>query len=410
MTRADPRRNADDLFELAQEAYVYALPMVVLETYRRRCMARGGMQRFLHAPRLFTASDRQITTPNCDTLYSDLWLDLSQGPARIRFPGTGERFFSLMLLDAYTNNIAVLGTRTTGPAGVDVTLIGPQHSSAGIAGEVIRAPTPTVYGLARILVDSDEDLAAARALQALLQVEAPAADPAETEPVTRDTPSDLFFAEANRLIRRNRPPVTDLALLRRIAPLGVGPDDLFDATRFSPAEAEAIEAGTRAIAARLARIQTSMARGGNGWVWPRRNLGVYGQDYFLRAAVSVGGLGALPLEEATYLRSGGTAGEPFDGRRLWRLHFAAGNELPVDAFWSLSLYEATPSGEFFFVPNPLGGTRSATAHRGCGAMPTARWTSGFPRKAPARGAKATGCRRRRGPSTCSCAATCPAAS
>ncbi|MDF1717546.1 MAG: DUF1214 domain-containing protein [Antarcticimicrobium sp.] len=67
----------------------------------------------------------------------------------------------------------------------------------------------------------------------------------------------------------------------------------------------------------------------------------------------MGGLGALPLDEATYLRSGGEKGVPFDGRRKWRMHFPPGGDLPCDAFWSLSMYEPTPLGEFFFVRNEL---------------------------------------------------------
>lgn len=351
--RPVPRPAPADLFGIAQDACLYALPLVILETFRRRRMASGGMHRLHHARRLLSHKDRQITTPNNDTLYTDFWLDLRRGPARVRVPGTGERYFSLMLLDFYTNNFAVLGTRTTGPEDVEITLIGPDAPAEGLSGEVIRAPTPMVFGLARILVDGPEDLAAARAVQDRIGLEAPAHDDAEGPWIKRDAPWPEFFAEANRLIRINRPPTTDLALLRRIAPLGIGPDQVFDPAAFTPDEAEAIAEGLRAASERMARIQTSMAKGGRGWVWPRRNLGLYAQDYFLRAAVAVGGLGALPLDEATYLRSGGARGEAFDGRRLWRLHFPAGADLPVNSFWSLSMYEPTPEGEFFFVRNPI---------------------------------------------------------
>ncbi|MGY6534656.1 MAG: DUF1254 domain-containing protein [Pararhodobacter sp.] len=347
------RPAAADFHAITQDAYMYALPLVILETFRRRRMASGGMHRLHHARRLLHYKDRQITTPNNDTLYTDLWLDLRKGPARVRIPGTDNRYFSLMLMDWYTNVFAVLGTRTTGPEAVDVTLIGPEASAEGLQGEVIRAPTPMVFGLARILVDGPDDLPGAHAVQDGITLQAPQHDGAEGALVMRDAPWDAFLAEANRLIRQNPPPATDLALLRRIAPLGIGPDQRFDPGAFTPDEADAIAAGMQTVSDRLARIQTSMAKGGQGWVWPRHNLGIYGQDYFLRAVVAVGGLGALPLEEATYLRSGGARGEKFDGRRLWRLHFPAGGALPVKAFWSLSMYEPTPGGEFFFVRNEI---------------------------------------------------------
>ena len=43
----------------------------------------------------------------------------------------------------------------------------------------------------------------------------------------------------------------------------------------------------------------------------------------------------------------------FDGTKAWRLHFPADQPLPVKSFWSLSLYEATADGQFFFTDNPL---------------------------------------------------------
>ncbi|HVE54289.1 MAG TPA: DUF1214 domain-containing protein, partial [Ramlibacter sp.] len=43
----------------------------------------------------------------------------------------------------------------------------------------------------------------------------------------------------------------------------------------------------------------------------------------------------------------------FDGTQAWRLHFPADAPLPVNSFWSLSLYEAMDDGQFFFCDNPL---------------------------------------------------------
>ncbi|MFV0473438.1 MAG: DUF1254 domain-containing protein, partial [Pikeienuella sp.] len=350
MNQQPARVDAAAFFQIAQDAFMYAIPLMCLEGFRRRRMAAGGMARVLHARKLLHHRSRQITTPNNDTLYTDFWLDLNAGPARIRIPGTGERYFSLALMDAYTNNFAVLGTRTTGPEAVDFTLIGPDAPAAGIEGRVLRAPTPAVLCLARVLVDGPEDIAAANAIQDEIQLEAPETPDGTDRPaIPRDAPWREFFAEANRLIRDNPPPLSDLALLRRIAPLGIGPDQEFDPDGFTAEEAEAIEAGHKTAADRLARVQTSLGKGGRGWVTPRSKLGDYGEDYFLRAVVAVGGLAALPLEEATYLRSGGVNGREFNGGNLWRLHFPAGEALPADSFWSLSMYEPTPEGEFFFV-------------------------------------------------------------
>lgn len=362
-------RNVADFAAIGSEAYLYALPLLALETFRRRRIAYGEMHSTLHARKLLNHRSRQITTPNNDTLYTDIWLDLDQGPAQVSVPGGGGRYISLHLLDAYTNTIAVLGTRTTGSDTVEVTLVGPKASAEQIEGPVIRCPTPSVLCLYRIIAEDPDDLTWPRAIQDEIKLQSPNFKGNEGPEVDRHAPWQSFFAEANRLIRHNPPPASDIGIMRRIAPLGIGPEDNFDPSRFSEEEAEAIAEGLRTSAERMARIQVSIAKGGRGWVYPRRNLGVYGQDYFLRAAVAVGGLGALPLEEASYYRSGGAKGESFDGNRMWRLHFPPGQMLPADAFWSLSLYEPTPEGEFYFVDNPL--RRYAIGDRTPGLRPNA---------------------------------------
>eukprot|EP01035_Chromulina_nebulosa_P016229 gene16229-21508_t len=150
----------------------------------------------------------------------------------------------------------------------------------------------------------------------------------------------------------NPPPATDGAILKVMAPLGL---DDFDPGRFSPAEVAAIEAGV--VQAR-ADAQRSGLRGPgfiNGWTYPYARLGVFAQEYGYRASVAIGGLAALPPEEAMYMRAKGDLPRAlFDGRAAWRLHFPADHLLPVNSFWSLCLYEATQDGQFFFADNPLG--------------------------------------------------------
>ncbi|MDG9427177.1 hypothetical protein OLF90_10910, partial [Streptococcus pneumoniae] len=69
------------------------------------------------------------------------------------------------------------------------------------------------------------------------------------------------------MMRNNPPPVTDLALLRRIVPLGLT-DASFDASRFTAEEREAIARGV--VSARtLVRSGGGIgARVRNGWIEP----------------------------------------------------------------------------------------------------------------------------------------------
>lgn len=339
-----------DLRTAAREAWLYALPLVEIATTRARGQALGHkMGVFAHVRTLADHRHRTVTTPNNDTLYSTAQIDLSAGPVSITLPAAGERYFSLALMDAYSNNFAILGTRTTGPEGFTFRLVGPRDAADGPRD--LRSPTDHVWALARLLVDGPHDLEAARAVQAGLSMQGPAAEPPGPY-AQRGAPWADYFTTAAALMALNPPPLTDHALVRRLAPLGL-PDD-FDPSRFGEAEVAEIEAG-------VAEARQAARRGGlggaafiEGWSYPTSRLGDFGQDYGLRASVALSGLAALPPVEAMYMRAEGEGpGNLYDGTKSWRLHFAADRRLPVNAFWSLSLYEATPEGQFFFTDNPL---------------------------------------------------------
>lgn len=334
----------------ARDAFVYALPLIEVATTRQRGMALSQtMGAFTHVRSLANHKHRAVTTPNTDTLYSTAHIDLSAGPVTIVLPAAGERYLSLALMDAYTNNFAVLGTRTTGPEGGTFRLVGPAEAAEGPG--VIRAPTNHVWALARILVDGPHDLEACRAVQAGVSMQGPACEPPGPY-AGRAADWRAYFASAAALMAANPPPATDLALLRSIAPLG--PED-FDPDRFNATEIAEIEAGI-AEGRKTVRGGGGLAGGApiDGWTYPAARLGEFGQDYALRGTVALGGLAALPPVEAMYMQAHGPGPRGlFDGTKGWRLTFPAEAPLPVNAFWSLSLYEALDNGQFFFCDNPL---------------------------------------------------------
>lgn len=152
------------------------LPLIEVARTRARHLERGlPMNFFGHGPRLADHTTRTVTTPNNDTLYSVAHVDLSQGPVSIVLPRTGGRYLSLALMDAYTNNFAVLGTRTTGDDGGYFTIVGPYDAAEG--PNVVRSPTPHVWALGRVLVEAPHDLAAARLVQAGITMQGPRVAP-----------------------------------------------------------------------------------------------------------------------------------------------------------------------------------------------------------------------------------------
>jgi len=338
------------LRDAAGEAWLYSLPLIEIATTRARGAARGGkLNTMAHIPKLADHRARDVTTPNHDTLYSSAQLDLRAGPITFSLPATGDRYFSLALMDAYSNNFAILGTRTTGPNGGLFQLVGPDEAATG--DHIIRAPTYHVWALARILVDGPDDIDAARAIQTQLSLQGPVLESSE-QYAGRSAPWQDYFASADALMALNPPPVTDLALLRRIAPLGIGKGG-FNAAQFSAAQVAAIEEGITLARKSIRGSGIAKAKVIDGWSYPSYELGDFAQAYGYRAAVALGGLAALPVVEAMYMNARGDNGALFDGTKNWQLHFASDQLIPVDSFWSLSLYEATEDGQFFFVDNPL---------------------------------------------------------
>lgn len=346
---------AGDLRGAARDAWLYGLPLIEMANTRARAVAGraagipAGLNRFGHARVLAGPTARGVTTPNNDTLYSSAWIDLSKGPVTLTLPRAGGRYFSVGGMNMFTDNDFVLGTRTSGGEGGRFTVVGPGQPGSGPG--VVRLTTPHGWLLSRILVDGEGDLPAVHALQAQLAIAGPATPTPTTAYANRQSPALEYFASVASLLRSDPPPGTDAALFARIAPLGLTGQGGFDPKRFSPAEIAEIEAGVGDAREVLRSIGPGAAV--QGWTYPRANLGFYGQDYGLRAAVALGGLAALPAAEAMYMNPVGDQGRMFTGAGPYVMRFAADHMPPVDAFWSLTMYEATPEGQFFLTENAI---------------------------------------------------------
>ena len=333
-------RAADGDATAARDAWLYALPLIEMATARARILKIPGaaVNALRHTRTLSDHTARWVTTPNNDTLYSPAFLDLSKGPVTLTIPPMGQRYYSVAVMDMFTNNNVVLGARTIGGEGGTFTLVGPGQASSG--PNPVRIATPHAWLLVRILTDGGEDLVATHKAQDGFVLKGPAGGAASSHAARDAKPAD-YFATAKALLASDPAPPSDLRILRRAAAfLGAGPFD-------EAAAATGVE---------QARMITVFAQGRqvftNGWSYPRPNLGDYGQDYLYRAIVALQGLGALPVAEAMYMKAAGDDGAGnFTGDGLYRLSLPA--QIPLDGFWSLSMYEATSDGQFFFTDNPI---------------------------------------------------------
>jgi len=326
-------------------AYRYALPLYEVTRAQTR-----PFNTFTHLRTLADSRTRIVTTPNNDTLYSSALLDLSAGPVGLDLPAFGARYHSFALIDAYTNNAEILGTRTTGPGPGRYLLVGPGWTGSAPAGvRVVRSPTPQAWLLGRILVDGPADLPAVHALQDALRLTPTAPVGPVPAPVPQPVSGESFVEVVNRALALNPPPAEDAPVLARIGRVGVGPQAV-------PFDAALRAAWTRVFPeARAALIKATETRRNvvDGWSYSDPAIGVFGTDYDLRAAVALRGLLALPPVEAVYtIPVADSTGAPLDGRHRYRLHLPAGAP-PVRSFWSLSAYEVVESGALFFADNPI---------------------------------------------------------
>ena len=317
------------------DAYVWAYPL--LAVHRTRAAHAGPVGGpLVPRRRLSTAADRSVVAPNNDTLYASGWFDLRAGDVTIDVPAMDrpDRYWSVMLLDAYTN-VSYVCRRLHGTAGARVRVV---HDPDAIphpdeACETVPIATPTLWVLVRVLVDGPDDLDAACVAQAGVAVEQPAPRAGAGDlPAVAGLDDPAGFVDGLRAALALDPP----APWHPAPPPGLG--DLLATPPADPVVAAGVEQGEARIAA-----QGRGADGtGNGWGTRSRGA-AFGDDVTYRAAFARYSLaGHLPAENRSYSRV-------VDGTRSSVLAFPPGVEPPVDGFWSLSLY----GPDMFFVANEI---------------------------------------------------------
>jgi hypothetical protein len=362
----------NDLNEAARQAVIYSLPLYEMARMRAATCPRRGpggefaaaerdstlrwCNGFTHSRVLLTPANREVVSPNNDTLYDNTWLDLADGPLVIELPDMGERYWTLGFLDFWTNPFAYAGRRTTGNRAQELFVHGPRWQGAVPEGMVrIAAPGDDLWIIGRMLVDPNPtDLAAAHRLQDAFAIRraadgAPAWQRTDTGFDGRRTEvpdADAYLSVVAAALARNPVPATEAALLDGFAVFG-----LRDGR--PAADPEAREAFARALPqvyATLRQDAQAMSLGG-GWNVPVTIRTGYGSDYATRARVARNLIGALGIEEAMYpLCEVDAEGRPLDGRGRYELHFAPDQAPQVDAFWSMTMYGKR---DCLLVPNAI---------------------------------------------------------
>lgn len=301
--------------------------------------------------RQWTHEDRDIVTPANDLLYFCGWIDLSDGPVTLQVPPLSDpdRYYVVELLDAHTNNFENLGPRNVPAEGAAVKLVGPGQQAG--AGRAVACPTSLVWLIGRVLVQGEQDLPAAHAFEQGFRLDAPAI---RRQPQcvrlwreTGDAALD-FFHNLFQALREFPPSPEEHGLLTLLRRLGIRLEDEVDIAALRPA----VQAGlVSAYRQGMDLIEAhTRSQGRKSWGYSLK-LGVYGDDWLMRATTAMKGLGALRADEAVYAMADFDAdGQPLTGAGTYELRFPAGHLPPAQAFWSVSLY----GEDRFFTANAIG--------------------------------------------------------
>jgi hypothetical protein len=353
---------------IAKEAYIYGFPMV--DSYRIQYSYfvdkedpeyKGGWNEIHNIARVYTPADTAVQTPNSDTPYSMLGADLRAEPVVLTVPPIEEgRYYSLQFIDGYTYNFHYVGSRTTGNGGGKYLLAGPGWKGDKPSGvdEVIQSDTELALVVYRTQLLGPDDIDNVKKIQGGYQVTplsvflnkaspppAPAID--FVPPLTPDQQktSPQFF-EILSFVMRFAPTLPSERQLRdRFATIGIGPDETFDADQLTPEMRSAIEGGMADALAEFNTFKKDKLDTGqvtSGDLFGTREA--LGNNYLYRMAGAVIGIYGNSKAEAMYpFSNNDSSGAPLTGANNYTYRFPPGQLPPVNAFWSLTMYEMPAS-------------------------------------------------------------------
>jgi hypothetical protein len=357
---------------IAKDAYVYGYPMV--QTYltmyafsidKGNPQYKGPFNAPLSFARVFTPHDTAFVTPNSDTPYTFLSLDLRAEPIVLTIPRIEkERYWVFQMMDLYSFNFDYLGTRTSGNEGGSFLVAGPRWKGTVPPGitRVLRPETEFINVVGRTQLFNPADLDKvkkiqsaykAQSLSAFLGQAAPPAAPAISwippVPPAQMKTSVRFFDVMSFLLQFCPVNQSETALRASFAGIGVGLGEAIHVDTLSPEIKAALEDGMADGQKEIDARRASSGGDISNFFGTRAFLH---NDYVARATGGQMGIGANSKEEALYpLYEKDSSGQALDGSKAgYTLHFNKGEYPPVNAFWSLTMYGLPQQ---LLVENPI---------------------------------------------------------
>ncbi|MGB8771365.1 MAG: DUF1254 domain-containing protein [Candidatus Korobacteraceae bacterium] len=374
---AQGKPELSEIQAIAEEAYLYGFPMIVgykvMYEYnidRNSGQFKAPFNQISNEARVYTYKDTAISTPNSDTPYSVAQLDLRAEPIVLCMPEIKKtRYYDVQLVDMYSDNYGYMGSRTTGNGAGCYMVAGSNwkgETPKGIS-KVFRSETQFSLVIYRTQLFNPEDMDNVKKIQAGYKVQplsaflgkpAPPAAPAINWPKFEQAAFTTGFAEYLNFLLQFCPPTgtaaVEVPLREKFAKLGIGVAHKAEPKTISPELKAAIGDGVKAAFAKIGQTAESVGTTVNGW-----NIGAaagdrefYHGNWALRAAAAKLGIYGNSEAEAVYPFTRNDENSiPLDGsKHTYLMTFSAGQLPPVNAFWSITMYDGRTQ---LLIENPI---------------------------------------------------------
>jgi hypothetical protein len=360
--------------DIAEAGFIYGLPIVmnyaVMHEYavdRNSGQFKAPFNQIKNEPNVFTYKDTAIVTPNSDTPYSFAWMDLRAEPIVLSVPAVDpKRYYSVMLCDGNTYNYGYIGSRATGSEPGDYMVVGPDWKGATPPGikKVFRSSTQFSVAGYRTQLFNPDDLDNVKKVQAGYKVQLLSAylkGPATTASAAIDFPKidkelvkTNFFEYLDFALQFAPAQENEKEIRAQLARIGVGPGKTFNFKDLSVEDKLEVGLGMKEGQRKVDEAVANVGKAVNGWRISSLpgDSAHYNGDWLKRAAAAQAGIYGNDAAEATYpLTRVDSDGQTLDGsKNNYALTFPSGQQPPVNAFWSLTMYDGKTQ---LLIENPI---------------------------------------------------------
>jgi hypothetical protein len=352
-SKSSMTNSSSDIESLAEEAYIYAYPMIQnYKTLYWRAIKTGiPANTLVHKRELIDPTFSAIVAPNNDTLYSSAWLDLRSGPVIFSAPAVpAERYYTFQFVDMYTHNFTYIGQRATGKNPGRYAFVGPSWNGASIpdVDQIFRAESEFIFVIGRMLAKAGNDQQEALALLDLFKITtltSTSLSSANKLPLFKmsNNPGYEFIDLFNNLLDFVVTPDSEQEMFNRFKRIGVYAGKPFPIQRFSHEELTAINSGVSRAITGIQKATNSLGEKFNGWDTTHHAFGSRNEmegRYIVRAAAAQIALyGNTKEESISFVIKKNEDGRALNGsQHKYKIRFENMTHIPAEAFWSLTMY------------------------------------------------------------------------